>query len=231
MSTFIELGKLKLENLRIKAENRTEVGKGSSRRMRRSGFFPGIVYGNGEPQKIKINHNNMLRCLQDPEFYSNILTLEIESSEEKVFLKSLSRHPSKKQILHVDFQRINEDAEISIKVPIKLINEDKCIGVRMGGGVVSRLLNEVEILCLPKNLPASIDIDIENIEAGQSIPIGELNLPEGVRIATLAKGGDPSISVVRVSTPKGAMEEEDAEITGADSSVEDSQEGDNSDSG
>lgn len=220
-----------MENLRIKAENRIEIGKGPSRRLRRSGYFPGIVYGNGEPQKIKINHNNMLRCLQDPEFYSNILTLEIESIEEKVFLKSLSRHPAKKQILHADFQRVNEDAEISIKVPIKLINEANCIGVRMGGGVVSRLLNEVEILCLPKNLPASIDIDIESIEAGQSVPIGELNLPEGVRIAALAKGGDPSISVVRVSMPKGAMEDEDTEITSADDSVEDSQEGDNSESG
>ena len=220
-----------MENLRIKAENRIEIGKGPSRRLRRSGYFPGIVYGNGEPQKIKINHNNMLRSLQDPKFYSNILTLEIESIEEKVFLKSLSRHPAKKQILHADFQRVNEDVEISIKVPIKLINEDKCIGVRMGGGVVSRLLNEVEILCLPKNLPVSIDIDIESIEAGQSVPIGELNLPEGVRIAALAKGGDPSISVVRVSTPKGTMEDEDTEITSADDSVEDSQEGDNSESG
>ena len=218
-----------MENLKIKAENRIEMGKGPNRRLRRSGYLPGIVYGNGEPQKIKINHNNMIRCLQDPEFYSNILTLEIESIEEKVFLKSLSRHPAKKQILHADFQRVNEDAEISIKVPIKLINEDKCVGVRLGGGVVSRLLNEIEILCLPKNLPASIDIDIENLEAGQSVPIGELNLPEGVRIATLAKGGDTSISVVRVSTPKGAIEE-DSDITSEDDSGEDSQEGDNSES-
>ncbi len=218
-----------MENLKIKAENRIEMGKGPNRRLRRSGYLPGIVYGNGEPQKIKINHNNMIRCLQDPEFYSNILTLEIESIEEKVFLKSLSRHPAKKQILHADFQRVNEDAEISIKVPIKLINEDKCVGVRLGGGVVSRLLNEIEILCLPKNLPASIDIDIENLEAGQSVPIGELNLPEGVRIATLAKGGDTSISVVRVSTPKGAIEE-DSDITSEDDSEEDSQEGDNSES-
>ena len=218
-----------MENLKIKAENRIEMGKGPNRRLRRSGYLPGIVYGNGEPQKIKINHNNMIRCLQDPEFYSNILTLEIESIEEKVFLKSLSRHPAKKQILHADFQRVNEDAEISIKVPIKLINEDKCVGVRLGGGVVSRLLNEIEILCLPKNLPASIDIDIENLEAGQSVPIGELNLPEGVRIATLAKGGDTSISVVRVSTPKGAIEE-DSDITSEDDSEEGSQEGDNSES-
>ena len=218
-----------MENLKIKAENRIEMGKGPNRRLRRSGYLPGIVYGNGEPQKIKINHNNMIRCLQDPEFYSNILTLELESIEEKVFLKSLSRHPAKKQILHADFQRVNEDAEISIKVPIKLINEDKCVGVRLGGGVVSRLLNEIEILCLPKNLPASIDIDIENLEAGQSVPIGELNLPEGVRIATLAKGGDTSISVVRVSTPKGAIEE-DSDITSEDDSEEGSQEGDNSES-
>ena len=111
-----------MENLKIKAEDRIEKGKGPSRRLRRDGYFPGIVYGNGEPKKIKINHNHMLRCLQDSQFYSNILTLEIGSLEEKVFLKSLSRHPAKKQILHADFQRVNEDAEISIKVPIKLIS-------------------------------------------------------------------------------------------------------------
>ena len=219
-----------MENLKIKAEDRIEKGKGPSRRLRRDGYFPGIVYGNGEPKKIKINHNHMLRCLQDSQFYSNILTLEIGSLEEKVFLKSLSRHPAKKQILHADFQRVNEDAEISIKVPIKLINEDKCVGVRLGGGVVSRLLNEIEILCLPKNLPASIDIDIENIEAGQSVPIGELVLPEGVRIAALAKGGDASISVIRVSTPKGALEE-DMEDSAEDDEAEDSQEGGDSENG
>ena len=115
-------------------------------------------------------------------------------------------------------------------MPIKLINEDKCVGVRLGGGVVSRLLNEIEILCLPKNLPASIDIDIENIEAGQSVPIGELVLPEGVRIAALAKGGDASISVIRVSTPKGALEE-DMEDAAEDDEAGDSQEGGDSENG
>ena len=210
-----------MENLKIKAENRIEIGKSSSRRLRKSGYLPGVVYGNGESKKIKIEHNYMLRCLEDRNFYSNILTLEIESSEEKVYLKSLSRHPSKKQILHADFQRVDENAEISIKVPINLLNEDNCVGVRLGGGVVSRVLNEIEILCLPKDLPASIDINIENIEAGQSVHIGELNLPEGVRLAALAKGGDTSISVVRISTPKGTSEEEDSNFDGQGESVED----------
>ena len=112
--------------------------------------------------------------------------------------------------MHADFQRVDENAELSIKVPVKLINEDTCVGVRMGGGVVSRLLNEIEVLCLPKNLPSSIDIDIANLETGQSVHIGDLSLPEGVRLASLAKGGDTSISVVRVSTPKGTSEDEDS---------------------
>lgn len=218
-----------MENLKIKAENRIEIGKSSSRRLRKSGYLPGIVYGNGESKKIKINHNLMLRCLEDNSFYSNILTLEIESSKEKVYLKSLSRHPSKKQILHADFQRVDENAELSIKVPVKLINEDTCVGVRMGGGVVSRLLNEIEVLCLPKNLPSSIDIDIANLETGQSVHIGDLSLPEGVRLASLAKGGDTSISVVRVSTPKGTSEDEDS-IVDEESEISDDKE-DESDSG
>lgn len=213
-----------MENLKIKAENRVEIGKSSSRRLRRNGYLPGVVYGNGESKKIMIDHNYMLRCLEDRNFYSNILVLEIESSEEKVYLKSLSRHPSKKQILHADFQRIDENAEISIKVPIKLLNEDNCVGVRMGGGVVSRVLNEIEVLCLPRNLPASIDIDIANIEVGQSVHIGELNLPNGVRLAALAKGGDTSISVVRISTPKGTSDEEDFTSDGEGDTSEDEKE-------
>jgi len=205
-----------MDNFDIQAETRFDTGKGSNRKLRRNGFVPAVIYGgSGEVEKIKINHNAMLRNLEKVGFYSNILELTVEKHTQRVFLKALARHPSKKEILHADFQRVDDSVQLNIKVPVNLTNEEKCIGVKQDGGVVSRLLTELEITCLPKDLPQSINVDIENLGVGEAIHLSDLVLPVGVELTAILKGGDDTTSVVQVSSPK-VLSNEDEEVESAE---------------
>ena len=210
-----------METFVLQAEQRNVVGRAENKRLRRQGYLPAVVYGGaGEAVNIQIEHNAMLRNLEKPGFYSNILDLSLDGKSQKVYLKDLNRHPSKKLILHADFQRVEETVELNIRVPLLLVNEDICEGVKQDGGTVSRLMTEVEVTCLPKDLPQSIEVDIENLKIGEAIHFSDLSLPNGVKLTALLRGGDESTGVVQVLSPKGLEVDEDDSLEAQDATDE-----------
>ena len=196
----------------LKAQPRNELGKSASRRLRRSGRIPGTIYGaNKEPQSVSLVHDEVLHRLDHEAFYSTVLTLDVDTQSEQVVVKDLQRHPYKPDILHIDFLRIDEKQKITMRVPIHFINEQQCVGVKSGGGVISRIMTELEISCLPKDLPEYIDVDLAEVRVGETVHLSDIDLPEGVEIYALLSGGDASASVATVSLPKGSIEEEEQE--------------------
>jgi|AP95_1055475.scaffolds.fasta_scaffold89580_1 large subunit ribosomal protein L25 len=199
-----------METFEIIAEPREDMGKGASRRLRREGMVPGVVYGgNKDAASIMVNQNEIMRHLEDEAFYSHILTLQVGKSKEKVVLKDLQRHPYKPVVLHLDLLRVDENEKLTMRVPLHFINEDKCIGVKQGGGVVSHVITDLEIICLPKDLPEYIEVDMAEVNIGEGIHLTDLKLPEGSEIAALLHGGDAAQIVATVHIPKVVVEVED----------------------
>lgn len=196
------------ETFEITATARSDSGKGASRRLRREGRVPGIVYGgHREPQMVSLLHTELLRHLEHEAFYSHVLELKLPGDTQQVILKDLQRHPARPFILHVDFQRISAGEKIRKIVPIHFLNESNCKGVKMGGSVAHRL-TEVEIVCLPQDLPEFIPIDMTEMDAGTIIHLSEVPLPPGVE---LAHAPDPDVPVVIVyGRGSGAADEEGA---------------------
>lgn len=196
----------------LNAESRNSLGKSASRRLRRSGRIPGTIYGaSKEPQSISLLHDDVLHRLDHEAFYSTVLTLNVDAQSEPVVVKDLQRHPYKPDILHIDFLRIDEKQKITMRVPLHFTNEQQCVGVKSGGGVIGRIMTELEINCLPKDLPEYIEVDMANVQVGESVHLSDINLPEGVEIYALLSGGDASASVATVSLPRGTLEEEQTE--------------------
>lgn len=167
-------------NFTVNAEPRTDTGKGASRRLRRTGQIPGIVYGaHKEPTMISLKHNELSRHLEEEAFYSNLLTLKLGGNEETVVLKDLQRHPAKPLLVHADFQRVQADEKIRMHVPLHFIGEDRCPGIKAGGKASHQLI-DVEINCLPKDLPEFIDVDVSEMNIGDAIHLSEMKLPVGV---------------------------------------------------
>jgi len=201
-----------MQSFELTAEPRTDVGKGASRRLRHSGRVPGILYGSDkEATMVSFDHDDLLHRLDYEAFFSHILTIKLDGGSENVVLKDLQRHPFKRQIYHVDFQRINEKEELTMRVPLHFMNEEKCPGVKTGGGVISHIMTDLEIVCLPKDLPEYIEVDLGALELGDAIHLGELKLPGGVEILSLRHGGDPELTVVNVHLPHVEVEEEEEE--------------------
>ena len=199
--------------MKVVAYTRAEIGSGASRRLRAAGMAPGIVYGgNSEPVNIKLDHNALFYALKREAFHSSILDLEIDGKEEKVLLRDFQVHAYKPVVLHVDFQRVDANQKITVKVPLHFINEETAPAVK-AGGVVSHLLNEVEVVCLPKDLPEAITVDIAKMEVGQTLHLTDLKTPAGVELAELAKGADHDQAVVTIAAPKGGSEETEAEAS------------------
>ncbi len=196
----------------LTAEPRTELGKGASRRLRRMGRIPGTVYGaSKKPQSITLSHDEVLHRLDHEAFYSSVLVLNVDKKSEQVVIKDLQRHPYKPDILHIDFLRIDAKQKITMRVPLHFLNEQQCVGVKTGGGVISRIMTELEISCLPGDLPEYIEVDMADVNLGESVHLSDIVLPEGVEIYALLSGGDASASVATVSLPKGILEEEEEE--------------------
>lgn len=168
--------------IEIPAQSRADVGKGASRRLRRKqNLVPAIVYGAGKPAtNLTIPHNVMLKATQHEVFFSSILMLSIDGKKEKVVLKDMQRHPAKELIMHADFMRIDESAEMHMYIPIHFVGEEKSPGIK-AGGVVNHALNEIEIKCLPANLPESINIDVSTLDIGSALHIRDIVLPQGVK--------------------------------------------------
>ncbi|NGP54173.1 50S ribosomal protein L25/general stress protein Ctc [Thioalkalivibrio sp. XN8] len=164
------------------AEDRPDQGKGASRRLRRTGKVPAILYGaHRDPRALALDHNALLHQLENEAFFSSILTVTTGDKSQPCILKDVQRHPYKNQVLHVDLQRVLEDEEIRVTVPFHFLGEDTAPGVK-GGGVVSRVMTELEITCLPKHLPEYIDVDVSKLELEVALTLGEVALPEGVSI-------------------------------------------------
>lgn len=193
----------------VDAETRDDLGKGASRRLRRSGRVPAIIYGAGEePQNISLDHNKMMHNFENEAFFSHIITVNLKGKKQKAILRDLQRHPAKPVILHVDFQRVSDDQAISVHVPLHFIGEDICPGVKQEGGSISHNVIEVEISCLPKDIPEYIEVDVSALSIGDSVHLTELKVPAGVTIAALTHGEGHDQQVLNVHATKVAVEEE-----------------------
>lgn len=195
----------------LKVALRDTTGKGASRRLRRqANLVPAIVYGGEDkPQNISIEKFAFDKQLENEAFYSNIITLDIEGKEQRVILKDLQRHPAKPIILHADFQRVVKGQAFVTKVPLHFINEETSVGVKQQGGIITHLVTEVEISCIPSKLPEYLEIDAANVEIGDSLHLSQINLPEGVEITELAHGHD--VTVGNCIKPRGMAEETEDE--------------------
>ena len=216
----------------LHAKGREDTGKGASRRLRRlAGEIPAIVYGGKkDPAMLTLLHKDVAKALENEAFYSHIVTLDIDGSSEDVILKDVQRHPAKKQILHLDFFRVNKTTKLQTKVPLHFINEDISIGVKTGGGIVAHTMTELDIMCLPKDLPEYIEVDMADIDLGQIVHISDIKLPKGVESVALSHGSDHDLSVATINKPKAAPVDEDAPAVDADA-TEGSDDSDDSDEG
>ena len=204
-----------MNQFEISADARELKGKGASRRLRRTGFIPGILYGAGkDPVNIQLEHNSVVKHTEVEAFYSHILTLQLPSGDERVVLKDMQRHPYRELILHMDFLRVDESEKLAMRVPLHFINEEACAGVK-AGGVVSHVLTELDILCLPRDLPEYIEINVGGLDLGDSIHLSDVSVPSGVEIAALVYGGDDAQSVVSVQMPRVVIEPEPGESEAA----------------
>jgi large subunit ribosomal protein L25 len=191
----------------LDAELRSDKGKGASRRLRRTGKVPAIIYGGeGDAQPIMLDQNQVGRRLENEAFYSHILTLKVDGKPQEAILRDLQRHPVKPVILHMDFNRISQDRAIHVHVPLHFLNEDTCVGVKKEGGVISKMVTELEISCLPKDLPEFINVDLLDVALGSGIHLSQIQMPEGVQIVSLVSGGGDLI-VVSVHKHKEVVEE------------------------
>lgn len=191
----------------LTAELRQNLGKGASRRLRRlQDKVPAIMYGGGETaQPLTFSHKELKKALENEAFYSHILTIHIDGQKQQAVLKDLQRHPYKQRILHMDLLRITGKEKIQMTIPLHFKGEDIAPGVKIGKGIVSHLMNTVEIRCLPANLPEYIEVDLSGLELDQAIHLSELKLPEGIELAGLVHGND--LPVASIHIPRAAAEE------------------------
>ena len=191
--------------IEINATTRKTQGTGASRRLRNTGRVPGVVYGAGDVNMIELDHNDLYYKLRAEAFHASILTLILDGKKESVQLRDFVMHPFRQQVQHIDFQRVDAKKKMHIKIPLHFLNADIAPGVKTGGGKISHVMNELDITCLPNDLPAFIEVDLSKLELGHSIHVSDLNLPKGVEAA--AHGTHTAEAVVAtVQVPRGAVE-------------------------
>jgi len=193
--------------IEFNAKARELQGTGASRRLRRAGRVPGIVYGGTvTPTAIDIDHNEIFQLLRKEAFYSSVLTMKLDGKTEMCLLRDVQRHPFRQLILHVDFQRIDATHKVHQKVPLHFINADICPGVKVSGGMVQHVMTDIDVRCLPADLPSFIEVDLKDLASGHSLHVTQLPLPAGVE-AVLHKGEDPVVATVVVRGGGAASEE------------------------
>ena len=193
--------------IEINAKERKSKGTGASRRLRHEGTTPGILYGGVKDAiSLEIDTKELFMQFRHEAFHASILTLNLEGKKESVILRDFQMHPVRNNIQHIDFQRINENEKISVKVPFHFINEETAPGVKIEGGLVSHIMTEIDISCLPKDLPQYIEVDLGELAMGESIHLSEVTVPEGVELTSLTDENDPAIT--SISKPKVVIEEE-----------------------
>ena len=192
----------------IPAQSRKDEGKGASRRLRHASFVPAVVYGAGQPaESIQIEHNTILLAAKHEWFFSSVLDLNVDGKVQKVLVRDWQKHPFKQQMLHMDFLRINENEAIRVNVPIHFLNQEKSMAGKTAGVVISHNLNEVEVSCLPKDLPEFLELDLSDLKPGDIVHLSQIKLPANVEIASLHLGADHDVAVVTAVT---VQEEVDA---------------------
>ena len=191
---------------------RTTEGRGASRRMRRSGKAPGIVYGGSTPpQPIELDHNALIHALRNEVFHASILTMKVDGSSTQVLLRDVQMHPFRNEVLHVDFQRIDPSRKIHMKVPLHFVNEAQSPAVKSEGAIISHVMTELDIACLPKDLPEFIEIDLSELDTAHSLHVSGVKLPPGVSVVS-HRTGDPVVATAVV--PKAAAETEETAAEG-----------------
>ena len=202
--------------IEISADKRTLQGKGASRRLRGSGKVPAIIYGGDQAaQSIEMDHNDLYHKLKLEAFHASVLTLDVAGKKEPVLLRDIQMHPYKQQVLHVDFQRVDKNKKIHMKVPLHFINAEVAPGVKTSGGIVSHILTEVDISCLPDDLPEFISVDLAELTAGHTLHLSDLVMPKGVETVALSKG--ENLPVATIVIPRSVLSEEaGAEGSGAE---------------
>jgi len=205
-------------NFVINARSREDTGKGASRRLRRqSGEVPAIIYGGKKhAEKISILHKDITKALENEAVYSSIISLAVDGKAEDTIIKDIQRHPAKQVILHLDFLRVSKTTKLQTRVPLNFLNEDICVGVKMGGGLIAHTMTDIEVSCLPKDLPESIDVDMEQIDIGQIVHLSDIKMPSGVESVSLSQGAEYDLTVATVNKQKAADIEEALDSDEAD---------------
>lgn len=201
------------DRIELTAELRTDIGKGASRRLRRDAdLVPAVIYGAGrDAVSLSITHKDLHKACENEGFFSQIVDIRTGDEVTPAIVRDLQRHPAKDRILHADFYRVRMDQEITVEIPLHFINEEKCVGVRQHGGVVSHNLSSVEIECLPGNLPEYIEVDVLNLDVGGTIHLSQLALPQGVTLTSLTQEEPQDDIVVSIHEQRAAEEGEAAE--------------------
>ena len=213
----------------INAELRDETGKGASRRLRHEEKVPAILYGDGKKsQSLTLDHNEIIQHLEHEAFYSHILTLVANGKRQRAIVRDIQRHAFKPKIMHMDFQRVNSKNKLTTSVPLHFMNEESCIGFK-AGGIISHQINELEISCLPKDLPEYIEVDLASLDIGDNVHISEVTLPKGVESVALSHGEEYDVPVASILHRGGSADDEDeddavSEDDTADEAPEDNEE-------
>ena len=180
--------------IEVIAQKRDDQGSGASRRLRRAGQVPGVIYGNGEAKAISLDHNTLFYALKDDDFHGSVLNMIVDGAAEQVILRDVQQHAYKQQVLHADFQRVEANVPLTAKVRLSFINADISPAVKLGGKLMSRIVSEVQVVALPANLPSSLVVDLSTLQAGEAIHLSDLKLPEGAELASLRRGHDLAVA-------------------------------------
>ena len=224
----------------LSGTKRENFGKRASKRYRRENLVPAEVYGaSKDNQSILVNSFELTNQIKDPQFYSNVIDLNVGKTKIEVILKDVQRDPQKSHITHIDFLEVDQNVKITVNVPINFINEDTCVGIKKSGGVISHIITEIEISCLPKDIPENIQVDVQELDINQSIHLTEIKLPDGVEFlsgtdkdhdSAIVKCYQPVEEVIETEAPEAMAEPEDAtaskddEVTPTEGDTDDSKE-------
>ena len=214
VSKTFYLEKIMSNALQLNATKRTDLGKGASRRLRRTvQGVPAVIYGaEKEAISILLEHRKVVKALENEDFYTQIIDLDVEGSTEQVVVKDIQRHPFKPLIMHMDFVRIKAGKKMTTHAPLHFIGEDKAPGVKSSGGIVTHLITDIEITCLPNDLPKFIEIDVSNLELDEVLHLSDITLPKGLAFTALATETPNDLAIVSIHKPRGAAQMDDQEI-------------------
>ena len=216
------------DQFEIHAELREDMGKGASRRLRRlADQVPAIIYGGKkDPQPLTLIRKDLEKALENEAFYSHVLTINVGKGKEKAILKDLQRHPARDSVMHADFLRVDDKTMVKVHVPIHFLNEDNCHGVKVEGGMIQHQATDVEVQCLPGDIPEYLEVDMLNVETGQIVHLSEITLPEGVTSMALALGEDHDLAIASVNAPKGIADDDEEAAPAEEAGEEGEEEGD-----